>query len=163
MEKMILIDPDKCRGCMRCELACSFNKEKSFNNAHSRIRIFAVQEVLAFMPVVCQHCETPLCTYACPTKAIRKDPATGIVKIDENLCIGCLSCFAACPLSGIFTAPDLKVPIKCDLCDGEPKCVEACDYGALQFVDKESANYTKMANAAKAYAKLMEIVTGRKG
>ena len=36
---MIVIDPDKCGGCHRCEIICSLGKEEECNPAKSRIKI----------------------------------------------------------------------------------------------------------------------------
>ena len=39
----------------------------------------------------------PACVAACPTGAHAKDPDTGIVSINEEECIGCRACVEACP------------------------------------------------------------------
>lgn len=60
---------------------------------------------LVYHTVACQHCSEPACEAVCPTGATHKDEATGIVLVDENVCIGCDSCIAACPLLGRFGRP----------------------------------------------------------
>jgi len=37
MRKIIMIQPEKCSGCISCQLACSFVNTKSFNPNKSRI------------------------------------------------------------------------------------------------------------------------------
>jgi len=70
---------------------------------------------------------------ACPAapKAIAKDPETNVVKfVDEKACLGavkCGSCIAACPPEFLRSHPDTGRPMFCDLCDGDPQCVKACD------------------------------------
>ncbi|NIP73075.1 MAG: (Fe-S)-binding protein, partial [Gammaproteobacteria bacterium] len=35
MSKQLHITPEKCTGCLQCEMACSYVKEGAFNPAHS--------------------------------------------------------------------------------------------------------------------------------
>ena len=142
MKRIIYVDPTKCRGCGRCSMVCSFVHDGVFNFAASRIRLSRLSDRVCTVPVVCQQCEAPYCTFACPTGAIQKDDNSGVVKIDPEICVSCLMCFLACPLGGISLSPD-RLPIKCDLCDGEPQCALICDYGAIQYVDIEQANSLK--------------------
>lgn len=68
----------------------------------------------------------------CPTGALFKRKADGIVDIDSTLCIGCRRCEAACP----YGAPQFDVidgiVKKCNMCVDEieagrkPYCVMAC-------------------------------------
>jgi carbon-monoxide dehydrogenase iron sulfur subunit len=136
--KVLLIDPDRCCVCGRCQYACSFSKEGSFNLALSRISMVRMSDNVVSSPMVCQHCELPFCTLACPVNAITKDKDTGIVSIDPEICVGCLQCFLACPLGGISISPE-HLPFKCDLCGGDPQCVLACEYDAIMYVEVEQA------------------------
>lgn len=45
----------------------------------------------------CGHCDNPACVSVCPTGAHAKDPETGLVTVDAEVCIGCGSCVEACP------------------------------------------------------------------
>lgn len=156
---MILIDWAKCLGCGRCELACSFAKESKFNFAESRIHLVRLGDKVSTVPLVCQQCVTAVCTFACPTGAITKDSSTGVVTIDTSVCIGCLMCFLACPLGGISISPETMMPIKCDLCDGEPECVLACDYGAIEFVEIDEANALIRVRRISELSKALNILT----
>jgi len=159
MTKVLLIDPTKCRGCRRCEYACSFANEGEFNPNLSRIRIFPLSDSVSTVQNVCQHCDTPLCFFACPVNAITKDSCTGAVILDEEKCVGCLSCFISCPLGGIFLHPTKKLPLKCDLCGGNPSCVDECPYEAIEFTELDEVSYSKrMQSLASSFKKFSELL-----
>ena len=40
----ILIDPDKCTGCLRCQLTCSFQFHRVFNPALARIKVLMTND-----------------------------------------------------------------------------------------------------------------------
>jgi protein NrfC len=71
-----------------------------------------------FMPVLCNHCNVPPCTRACPTKATYKDKKTGIVMMDQKKCIGCKTCVASCPYNARYfdEAWDVRAIDKCNFC-----------------------------------------------
>jgi carbon-monoxide dehydrogenase iron sulfur subunit len=126
VKKVLMIDIKKCTECGLCELACSYKKEGEFNPRKAGIYILP-KNVL-----VCRHCEKPLCAEVCKVGAIIKDELTGAVLIDDQKCIGCRACVAACPFGGIILSPDGKV-VKCDLCRGNPECVKYCFIGAIKW------------------------------
>ena len=133
MPRKILIDHEKCTGCYMCGQICSLVKTGTFNPGASRIRIVDWEESGVTVPILCQHCEEPVCIAACPEEAIKKDPQTGVVSIDQERCRVCSNCRKACPYGGaVYSAPEKKVFL-CDLCEGEPACVSVCPTGALQF------------------------------
>jgi carbon-monoxide dehydrogenase iron sulfur subunit len=76
---------------------------------------------------------------ACTSDAISIDEHTGIVRLDEEACVGCWLCIEACPFGAIVRRSDGETAVKCDRCgDREiPACVEACPTGALIFCEKE--------------------------
>ena len=77
MQKSLNIDPDKCTGCLQCELACSYDNENAFNPAKSRIKVFSFHEKGRFVPYTCTQCDEAWCMHACPVDAITLDKATG--------------------------------------------------------------------------------------
>lgn len=89
--------------------------------------------------MTCNQCSQPACAEICPTHAIAKSERSGVVQIDEQKCVGCRLCTLACPYGGISYSTEAGKSMKCDMCGGEPKCVEACSYGVLSFInDTES-------------------------
>lgn len=149
---IILADPTRCVGCQRCELACvEFNDGKA---QPSLARIKAGRSI-NFGPEgptggkdmhgawgdglvvqgVCHQCPHPVpCATACPNDAIRVDPSTGARMVDPKACEGCRLCQRACPWDMIVFDEETNKASKCFLCDGKPKCVEACPSEALRYV-----------------------------
>ena len=136
MEKVIRYHPDKCMACRSCELACSFKHEGEFNPQLARI--FVMFEGPVRFPLTCLQCADAFCAKVCPTNAISLNRETGAKEVDQELCIGCRLCTLSCPF-GLIVMGRAKKAVKCDLCGGDPECVKACTYGALEF----SANDTE--------------------
>jgi len=76
-------------------------------------------------------CEVPYCATVCPSKAISKNSETGVVKVSKKKCTGCKMCLTACPFGAMGFVDNLA--IKCDLCGGQPSCVEFCQAKALTY------------------------------
>jgi Fe-S-cluster-containing hydrogenase component 2 len=70
----------------------------------------------------------------CPSGAISKDNETGVVKIHQDLCVGCEKCRFVCPFGPETIKIENGVAVKCDLCGGKPACVDVCQPGALLYV-----------------------------
>ncbi len=137
--KFVSVDPCKCIGCGICEYACTVEKgESSWNPIRSRIRVVRMAPVFNFA-LTCRGCKDARCVKACPEHAISQAEATGLLIIDENKCKGCDWCVQACEHGGITIHSDTGIAIACDLCGGEPKCVEACPEEALEIVESDEA------------------------
>lgn len=135
--RVITIDAENCTGCRLCQLACSSFKEDEFIPDHARIKV--VHDALEGWshPSVCLQCDDPMCKEVCPTEAIslsKTDNGDHVVLVDQGLCIGCQRCVAACPF-GAMDFSKKSLATKCDLCGGEPKCVQFCFYDCLHFED----------------------------
>ena len=136
MNNILAVDVRRCTGCRNCELACSQKHTETFNPRRSRIQVLRDETKNVILPLVCLHCEKPLCVEACPTGAFREDKA-GTLTIDANSCIGCADCMAACIYGGVVLDPTTRRAVKCDLCAGDPACVKACQYGAITMLPRE--------------------------
>lgn len=159
MKKTILLSPNKCVGCRNCSLACSFSKEKEFSLAKARIGPLWIPRIGMNFPMVCQHCDKPLCMDVCPMGAISRNEETGAVVQNSDVCIGCKMCVIVCPLGGCQLVESKKGGVqKCDLCDGDPECVKYCLYGALEFVEASEANYMKRKEAVEKFTETLKMI-----
>ena len=70
MLKSLQIEPEKCTGCLQCEMACSYQAEGAFNPSASRIKIFPFHQEGRFVPYTCTQCAEAWCMHACPVEAI---------------------------------------------------------------------------------------------
>lgn len=138
MTKMLNIVPEKCTGCMQCELACSWVQTGTFQPSQSLIRVNVFDEEASYAPYTCLQCDEAWCMNACPTNAIAIDD-TGAKIVMESLCIGCHLCTIACPFGTVFTLPQNDKAAKCNLCGGEPACATACPTDAIEFTDLAAA------------------------
>ena len=86
------------------------------------------------LPVLCLHCEQPACIPCCPTNALSKNRETGVVELNRQICMGCKMCMMVCPFGGPSFDHIEKRVVLCDLCEGNPVCVEVCPTRALQYV-----------------------------
>jgi Fe-S-cluster-containing hydrogenase component 2 len=168
LAKVMVINPLLCTGCLQCELVCSINKTGMANPADSRIKITKEIGEDVCIPIICRHCNPAPCEQECPTEAIGRDPTTGAVLINYDLCINCQQCLTACPFGAIHLSTGGDV-IKCDLCGGDPRCVKFCKprpansssfmsnprASALQFVAPTEATRTKRLMQRRKFLKFL--------
>jgi Fe-S-cluster-containing dehydrogenase component len=152
----IAIDIEKCTGCYSCFLAC---KDEYVGNDYPPLSAaqpesgqtwLRVKEIeqgsgtkvkVDYIPIMCQHCETPTCMQAAPAGAVYRR-ADEIVIIDPEKAKGCKDIVNACPYRMIFWNQEKNLPQKCTMCAhmldrGEKivRCAEVCPTGALIFGD----------------------------
>jgi len=144
MMKSLLINPDKCTGCLQCEMACSLENEGVFNPSKSRIKVFDFHHEGRKVPYTCTQCAEAWCLHACPVEAIKMDRATGAKVVNESVCVGCKVCTIACPFGTVNYNHDTGKVIKCDLCGGKPACAEACPTQAIVYVDADWTGLDRM-------------------
>jgi len=146
------IDAEKCTACRACELVCSFTHEGAFAPRLSRIRVVRFLGRGLNVPVVCVNCARPACVEVCPTGAAHIDRSVPVVRIDEEECTGCRDCIKACPFGAADFNDEKEVAFMCDLCDGEPACVDNCIYGALSFERVQTVAQRKRRATAESFA-----------
>ncbi len=129
------ITPEKCTGCVQCELACSFVKTGQFQPSRSLVRVHIFDELASYAPYTCFQCDEAWCMTACPTNAIAVQPETGAKVIIPAACVGCGLCTIACPFGTMFYHPEQHIAYKCDLCGGDPACAVACPTGAIEHAE----------------------------
>jgi carbon-monoxide dehydrogenase iron sulfur subunit len=157
--KFVSVDPSKCTGCGICEYACVLEKEENtLNPLRSRIRVVRMTPLFNFA-LACRFCEDAKCVTACPEDALSQCEQTGIIMVKEQKCKGCDWCIQACPHGGITIHSDTGVAVTCDLCDGEPKCVEFCPEEALELVGTDEEAEKRFNDALEKLPTECERIT----
>ena len=123
--KVLRIVPERCTGCLRCELACSYVQTGTFQPAKSVIRVSPFEGHTSYAPYTCFQCAEGWCMTACPVGAIVISPVGAKAVVDDQ-CVGCKLCTIACPYGTMFYNPDTQKAFKCNLCGGDPACAHAC-------------------------------------
>lgn len=134
-------DVDACRGCQACLLGCALAHEGSAAPALARLAVDKDMATYTFSITLCRHCVEPACLAACPTGAMALDER-GVVLLDDELCVRCGACQAACPYGAVFYLAGSDRYIKCDLCAGResgPVCAALCPTRAIRTVGAEAA------------------------
>ncbi|MEN8115601.1 MAG: 4Fe-4S dicluster domain-containing protein [Bacteroidota bacterium] len=161
----MVVDLAKCKNARQCMRACQGAHQLRPEQHH--INVLEMEDEKSgsayYLPKPCQHCDNPNCVTVCPVDATFKR-SDGIVLIDNERCIGCRFCIAACPYSARtfnWTDPkdaekykdvpydmELNVPqkkgtvTKCAFSadrvrEGKlPYCVSACPNGVYYFGDE---------------------------
>lgn len=137
-------DSTSCLACGACQVACQTTHGLLPQEFFRRVMIARSLTGQA-MPYSggCNHCERPACAAACPTGAMYRDEARGVVLHDDGLCIGCGCCVWSCPYGAVSLRLTRGVSQKCDSCierreSGlEPACVAACSMKALRWNEGE--------------------------
>ena len=134
MVKVLALHPERCTGCVRCELACSYMQTGTFQPSKSVIRVSPFEGYTSYAPYTCTQCEEGWCMTACPVGAITIT-AAGAKDVIDDKCVGCKLCTIACPYGTMFYDGDTKKAYKCNLCGGAPACAAACPTEAITYED----------------------------
>lgn len=157
---VMVMDLRKCVGCQACVVACKSENNVPLGVFRTVVQVMETghmvpdaegdvvteegnyaQDVKRFnLPRMCNHCDHPPCVEVCPVKATFKRQ-DGIVMIDYDICIGCLTCVQACPYNMRFANPVQYTADKCTFCVDRidrgllPACVTSCVGRARKFGD----------------------------
>ena len=163
---VMVVDLARCKNARKCVTACQKMHHLPKDKEWLSIKLMKDSEKSApyWFPKTCFHCDNPPCVKVCPVDATFKRQ-DGLVLIDNERCIGCKFCMAACPYSTrVFNwdepeqnldessiasySPETSVPSKlgtvekCDFCPDMsrqgllPDCVTACPNGVFYFGDE---------------------------
>ena len=144
------LDYEKCTGCQSCSVACSLKQERVCNPLLGRIQVARWEAEGLHVPVVCCQCEDAPCQRVCPVNALARDPASQVIEVDYDRCIGCRMCVLACPFGAMLVNPHTLKIIKCDHCQGDPLCVKVCQNQAIKYVPlTEALRAKRMAGSQR--------------
>ena len=168
---VMVLDLSRCDGCGKCTEACG--KMHLIPPDRQWIPVLVMRDAKLsapyYFPRPCFHCDQPPCTKVCPVNATYKTQ-DGTVLVDNDRCIGCRFCIAACPYSvRCFNwgppnnppaakergySPEWGYPRrmgtveKCDFCPdhgavGElPACSAGCPMGVIYYGDQNEDTVT---------------------
>ena len=156
--RFIYADPDKCIGCINCELACAashmgIEPEEAYLLGQQGVELISRNKVVKVdgktAPMQCMQCPDAPCLEGCPIDIIKFEES--FVKYYEDDCIGCSSCEMVCPYGAVVMASNIKpdapvsqmVALTCDLCGGEEgkqACINICPTDAIALIDYETFN-----------------------
>lgn len=157
----MLIDTKRCVGCYACRIACQMRNELAptegyirFEHLESGVFPAVSNEII---PSQCMHCEDAPCQAVCPTHATYTTES-GVVLVDESLCIGCKYCMVACPYQARIQIEETGIVEKCRFCweddapGNPPACVGTCItkariFGDLDDPDSDIAKEVALQNA----------------
>jgi len=138
--RVLKIIPERCTGCLRCELACSYMQTGEYRPAKSVIRVSPFEGHTSYAPYTCTQCAEGWCMTACPVGAITIN-AAGAKDVVDDTCVGCKLCTIACPYGTMFYDTDTRKAFKCNLCGGAPACAEACPTAAILYEETPTQDW----------------------
>jgi anaerobic dimethyl sulfoxide reductase subunit B (iron-sulfur subunit) len=154
-QKAFHFDNSACIGCKTCQIACKDKKSNPLGVNFRRVieygggswsthpvhkgALVPVNFFGYFLSIACMHCAKPICVEVCPSGAMQKREADGVVFVDQKKCLGCRLCEQSCPYHAPQFNKDLGVMSKCDMCldlqekNQPPSCVASCPQRALSI------------------------------
>ncbi len=141
--KRVYAEEKWCIGCHLCEYNCAFansgesDMAKALKNKPVFPRITVEEDNKITYALSCRHCDDPICVKSCISGALSVQ--NGVIRIDKDKCIGCLTCILVCPYGAVSQGKNGVVQ-KCELClensCGEPACVKGCPNRALVYEER---------------------------
>ena len=156
--KAFVIDVSQCNGCYCCQIACKDEHVANDWTPYAKpqpdtgqfwlkmnelVRGTVPKVKVAYIPVLCMHCDNAPCIPSCPIEGAIYRRDDGLIIIDPTKCTGCKNCVDSCPYGVIYFNEDLNIAQKCTGCahlldNGwtVPRCVDACPTGAIKFAEE---------------------------
>lgn len=182
---VMVIDLARCDGCRVCTEACTHMH--NVPPGQEWIHVIKMQDprtnATYWFPKPCFQCDNSPCTKVCPVSATFKRE-DGVVLIDQDRCIGCRYCMAACPYSTRWfnwtepphTAEEMAMPYdvemnlphrkgvaeKCLFCPsllrkGQlPACAAHCAMGAIYVGDELEDLITNSRGETEKFKKFIQ-------
>ena len=135
----LMILQKDCIGCHACEVACK--QEHGLDVGQEYIKV--IERAPFYIPIYCHHCANPPCMDSCPVDAIFVDEL-GMVRLEKDLCFGCMACIPACPFGAIQYDEKSEAVLMCNLCyerlkkGEEPACSMACPTRCILWGDMKT-------------------------
>lgn len=178
---VMVVDMRRCTNERKCMRSC--RKNHYLHEGQEWIKTHEIEDSHKhshYMPTLCMHCQQAPCVNVCPVGATFKSP-DGATLVDQERCIGCRMCMAACPYDvrtfhwddplpapNVLGKPTPEYPVPqrkgtvsvCDMCthntrNGElPHCVSACPNQAIYIGDL----MTDLATDGKETVRLSELL-----
>lgn len=81
----------------------------------------------------CPRCGVPLQVYEVVSAPVAASEAGGALHaiVRADMCVGCATCAAACPVPGAITVKNRLATVDPELCEGHGQCAQACPVGAI--------------------------------
>ena len=119
-QKTLLVDPDLCYGCWACEVACKQEHGVSLGPYYMRVMEVGPDWVNGKLALD----YVPMACKHCEdppcipacSEGAMYKRPDGIVLIDEEKCTGCKLCIEACPFGALQFIAEANVVRMCDLC-----------------------------------------------
>ncbi|MGN0985841.1 MAG: 4Fe-4S dicluster domain-containing protein [Candidatus Enterenecus sp.] len=141
--KRVYVNEKWCLGCHLCEYNCAFANSgmtdmvKALKDKPLFPRIHVEGDEKISFAVSCRHCTDPICVRSCISAAL--SVRDGVIRVDRERCVGCLTCILVCPYGALAQGPD-GIMQKCELCldnsRGEPACVTGCPNKAIVYEER---------------------------
>ena len=172
---VLKVNRARCTGCQRCEMSCTLTNDGVSQPAAARIHVHdgfqygaglgsgdGIYYSMEWMIRQCHMCKAAMCQTSCPHGAILTND-NGVRYVDNDKCVGCGTCVAACPWNIPVVNTVTGKSAKCIACG---RCAEQCPNGAIELVEWENVNHssgpTRTEDPAPLVSETQDFIAGGK-